>query len=130
MSGAAAVLIGVGLFVTSCGANPIKPDPDGQGLLPIVAALPLLGGDPKVVGIGVAWSSDGYCPEQLQVTAVETSATVTVSDVYVVSGGPGPCAGVGVVNHTAWAVVRLKSPAGARQWFRKRDGAVLPSIAH
>jgi hypothetical protein len=121
-----ALLATVALATQSCGSTPIKPLVDRPALLPIAGQLLGPHGDPKIVAIGVAWSGDGYCPDQLQVSAVEASTTVTVSDIVVVSGGGGSCAGVRVINHTAWAFLRLKSPLGARQLVRKRDGAVLP----
>jgi hypothetical protein len=96
-----------------------------------VAAKRFTQGDPRVLSIGFAWTGDssdpgGYCPEQFSVTATETSSSVRVSDVARVVSGAGACAGVGIVNGTGWATLRLKAPLGNREVIRASDGAVLP----
>ena len=93
-------------------------------------AMKLLGegGDPRVILVGVTWTDDGYCPGEFHVSATETASEVKVGMVVrrTVLFGAGPCAGVGTVDNTAWAELRLASPLGSRIVIRESDGVVLP----
>ncbi len=85
------------------------------------------GGDPLVIMIGVAWAADGYCSGQFTVRAAESAAEIRVSAVVeqVMPQGSA-CAGLGSVDGTARAPLRLAAPLGDRPVIRDSDGLRLP----
>jgi hypothetical protein len=83
------------------------------------------GVDPRLVEVGVTWTQEGWCVGEFHVKATETSSEVKEDSVIDRQSANGYCAGVGAVNHMAWAVLQLAAPLGARPVVRS-DGTTLP----
>ena len=83
------------------------------------------GVDPRLVEVGVTWTQEGWCVGEFHVKASETSSEVKVDSVIDRQSANGYCAGVGAVNHMAWAELQLAAPLGARPVVRS-DGTTLP----
>ena len=82
--------------------------------------------DPRVIALAIPWNQSGWCVGEFGARIKESSDEVRVSVVDRAQRGGGACAGVGTLNHLAYAYGTLKQPVGNRSVVRDSDGRALP----